>query len=113
MPTSGTQLTIPNMYIRNSKPNFGYVHPKYKTQFWICTSKIQNPILDNDIRNAFLYYEHRCPGASTTNVNCFQMFISRVFNNDFQTLASVRLKPDFWISVSMTTSAQTKCEKTA
>ena len=35
MPTSGTQLTILDMYIQNSKPNAGYVHPKYKTQFQI------------------------------------------------------------------------------
>jgi len=38
MPTSGTQLTIPDRYIWNSKPNTGHVHPKYKTQFWIIIS---------------------------------------------------------------------------
>jgi len=38
MPTSGTQLTIPDMYIQNSKSNSGYVHPEYKTQFWIMIS---------------------------------------------------------------------------
>ena len=35
MPTSRTQLTISDMYIRNSKSNFRYVHPEYKTQFRI------------------------------------------------------------------------------
>ena len=68
MPTSGTQLTILDMYIRNSKPNFGYVHPEFKIQVHICTTEIQNSIPDNDIHNAFLYYEHRGSEASTANV---------------------------------------------
>jgi len=38
MPTSETQLTILNMYIWNSKPNSGYVHSEYKTQFRIMIS---------------------------------------------------------------------------
>jgi len=109
--SSKTVVSIENAGKKNHYS--GYVHPEFKTQFQICTSGIQNPILDNDVLNAFLYCGHKRPRASTANVNCLRMFISGVFNNDFWTLASIRLKSGFWISISVTTSAQTKYEKQA
>ena len=50
MPTSKTQLTIPDMYIQNSKPNFGYVHPEYKIQFWIMIFVMHFSITDIGVR---------------------------------------------------------------
>ena len=50
MPTSITQLTIPDMYIQNSKPNSGYVYPEYKTQFRIMISITHFSTTDIDVR---------------------------------------------------------------
>jgi len=50
MPTSRTQLTILDMSIRNSKPNSGYVHTEYKTQFQIMISVTHFSTTDIGVR---------------------------------------------------------------
>jgi len=60
MSTFETQLTILDMYLQNSKPNSGYVHPEYKTQFWIMISVTHFSTMDIGVQELQLQIACEC-----------------------------------------------------